>query len=300
MSSSPTKLEIPVTGGSLACLQLSDRDRSEPVLAIHGITSNSHNWLAVARALEQDPSSGVALFAVDLRGRGASNQLPAPYGLDAHVQDMVAALDRLGIERGVVVGHSLGAYVAARLAAAHPGRVRATVLVDGGLRVPGSEGKDPQEFLEAFLGPSLARLQMRFATREQYRAWWAAHPALIAADVDPADLASYADYDLVGEPPELRSGVREDAVRADAADLFGPGPDAGALTGPARLLCAPRGLQDGPNPMQPLEIVEAWAAEAPAQRRAEQVPDVNHYTIVLGASGSRAVAAAIAEATTAL
>jgi hypothetical protein len=52
--------------------------------------------------------------------------------------------------------------------------------------------------------------------------------------------------------------------------------------------------------MQPLDIVEAWAAEAPAQRRAEQVPDVNHYTIVLGASGSRAVAAAIAEVATAL
>ncbi len=54
----------------------------------------------------------------------------------------------------------------------------------------------------------------------------------------------------------MRSAVVEEAVRGDAADLFESGEDAPALTVPATLLCAPRGLQDGPDPMQPLPLAQ--------------------------------------------
>ena len=50
---------------------------------------------------------------------------------------MIAVLDALGLERALVVGHSLGAYIASALAAAHPDRVAGLVLVDGGLPIPG-------------------------------------------------------------------------------------------------------------------------------------------------------------------
>lgn len=300
-----------MAGGSLATYRLAAQgEAAEPVLAIHGITSSSQNWVAVARSLEQMAPAGrarrgeadtsaIALLAVDLRGRGASNELPGPYGLAAHERDMVAVLDHFGIERGVVVGHSLGAYIAARVAADHPDRVRAVVLVDGGLRIPQREGTDPETFLESFLGPTLARLQMRFASPAEYHDWWRAHPAFATGDIDDADLVRYADHDLVGEEPELRSAVSEEAVRADAADLVESGDDALRLTVPATMLCAPRGLQDDPNPMQPLEVAREWAAGAPELRRVIAVPDVNHYTIALGETGARAVAAAVAAATAA-
>jgi hypothetical protein len=42
--------------------------------------------------------------------------------------------------------------------------------------------------------------------------------------------------------------------------------------------------------MQPLELVREWAAEDPDRRRAVQVPDTNHYTLILGEAGARAVA----------
>jgi hypothetical protein len=61
------------------------------------------------------------------------------------------------------------------------------------------------------------------------------------------------------------------------------------------LLVAPRGLQDNPEPMQPLELAEAWAAAAPGQRTVVSVPDTNHYTIVLG-PGAGAVAQAMQSA----
>ncbi len=127
---------------------------------MHGITANSHAWLAVAREL----AGRVRVVAPDLRGRGASNALPPPFGMAAHADDLRALLDQLGAERAVFAGHSLGGYIVARLAADHPDRVRAAVLVDGGLTIPSAgEGVDPQEFADAFLGPALARLRLTFA-----------------------------------------------------------------------------------------------------------------------------------------
>ena len=294
MSHSAVQLEVAVAGATLATFDLSGPpDRELPVVvAVHGITANSDAWLAVARAL----AGRVRLLAVDLRGRGRSNELPGPYGIAAHVADLLAVLDEVPARRAVFVGHSLGAYIVARLAADHPERVDAALLVDGGLTIPGSRDVDPQEFADAFLGPALARLKMTFASREAYYDWWRAHPAFARGDVADADLVAYAAHDLIGEQQRLHSSVSEDAVRADAGELFEMGSAAHRLAIPATLLCAPRGLLDEPNPMQPLQLVREWAAAAPGQRQAVQVPDVNHYTITLGAAGAAAVASAISVA----
>jgi pimeloyl-ACP methyl ester carboxylesterase len=287
------RLDIAVEGGELATYRLgaAAETGASPVLAIHGITSTSRTWLAAGRAL----ADRATLLAVDLRGRGRSAGLPPVVGLDAHVRDMVAVLDAVGLERAVVVGHSLGAYIACRLAISHPGRVRRLVLVDGGLTIPGSVGAEPAQFVQDFLGPTFERLEMTFADVTAYQAWWAQHPALASADVDPADLDAYAAYDLVGRPPEMRSGITPQVVRDDGLDLFGE-PDAERLAVPSVFLCAPRGMVDDPHPMQPLADVQAWAAADPARRQALAVPDTNHYTIAWGAHGAAAVADAIAAA----
>ncbi|HEY5429353.1 MAG TPA: alpha/beta fold hydrolase [Solirubrobacteraceae bacterium] len=289
------RLDVDVYGGRLATYRLGANRADAPlVLAIHGITSTSRTWLATARAL----ADRAALIAVDLRGRGRSSELPPPFGLDAHVRDVIAVLDRLGVDRAVVTGHSLGAYIAARLATSHPDRVAQLVLVDGGLTIPAGEDRDTDQFIEAFLGPTFTRLSMTFPDVAAYQEWWAQHPAVIAADVDRADLNEYAAHDLTGDPPELRSSINPRVVRDDGLDLVGDH-DAPRLAVPAVLLCAPRGMIDDPNPMQPLALAQAWADAAPSTRRAVQVPDVNHYTIAWGARGARAVADEIARAVSA-
>jgi pimeloyl-ACP methyl ester carboxylesterase len=286
------RADVAVDGGPLATYRLGAARADAPaVLAIHGITSTSRTWLATARAL----NDRVALIAVDLRGRGASSALPPPVGLDAHARDMLAVLDAAGLQRAVVVGHSLGAYIAARLAVRHPERVAALVLVDGGLTIRESVGAEPARFVEDFLGPTFERLQMTFESLAAYQAWWAAHPAVVNADVSRADLDAYAAHDLAGEPPRMRSSITPEVVRDDGLDLFGE-PDAARLTVPAVFLCAPRGMVDDPHPMQPLADVEAWAAGDPQRRRAILVPDTNHYSIAWSAHGARAVADAIAGA----
>ena len=285
------RLDVPVAGGTLATFRLGDHD-AEPVMAVHGITANSHAWLAVARALE----GRSALLAPDLRGRGASSALPPPYGMAAYVRDMLAVLDHCGIGRAVLVGHSLGAFAVARFAADHPERVRAAVLVDGGLTLPGIEDADPQVVLSAVLGPALTRLELTFDAPEAYHDWWRAHPAFAWADVADADLVAYANHDLGGHPPRLRSVVAAEAVRTDAGEMFEIGKPAHRLSVPVEMLRAPRGLQNDPTPLIPAALAEAWVAGAPEQRSVREVPDVNHYTIVMGAAGSRAVAEAIVRA----
>jgi hypothetical protein len=105
--------------------------------------------------------------------------------------------------------------------------------------------------------------------------------------MDGADLDEYSAHDLVGRPPSLRSSVNPQVVRDDGLELAGI---ADGVTVPATFLCAPRGMVDDPNPMQPLELVQRWAAADPERRRAIQVPGVNHYTIVFGRAGAAAVA----------
>jgi pimeloyl-ACP methyl ester carboxylesterase len=278
--------EVAVTGGNLTVHRLGSAPPDAPaVLAVHGVLATSYAWLAVADALGED----VALLAPDLRGRGDSRSLPAPFGLDAHVADLVAVLDALELERAVLLGHSMGAYVVARLAARHPGRVSRLVLVDGGLTLPGSERIDPAPFLREFMGPALARLQMTFDDFDAYLAWWSKHPSITGSDIEPAVLRGYVGHDLVGTPPRLRSSVNPDVLEPDGGDVL-RSRDARELTLPAVLLCAPRGMVNDRNPMQPLRLVREWAEQDGSSRRALQVPDTNHYTIALGAAGASAVA----------
>jgi lipase len=291
-------LDVPVAGGSLHVATTGPLGDGPVALCVHGITSSSRAWSLVAPHLE---SAGVAVAAVDLRGRGASNGLPGPYGLAAHVADLVAVLDHLGVERVVVVGHSMGAYVAARLAAAdHGDRVAAVVLVDGGLPLPPPPpdlDADPQATLDALLGPAIARLRQTFASEEDYVAFWRAHPAFAGPGEWGPAVEAYARYDLTGEPPALRSRAVEDAVRADGAELVldEPGHVAAlrALRCPTALLRAPAGLLGSPPPFLPEDLAAAAAAEVPSLEVAT-VDGTNHYTITLAEPGAGTVAATAA------
>jgi hypothetical protein len=86
------------------------------------------------------------------------------------------------------------------------------------------------------------------------------------------------------------------AVRADLTDLTYNPRTATAIeraSVPTRLLRAARGMHDEPFPLLPRPIVDAFLAARP-DALVEEVPDVNHYTIALGAGpGPGAVAAAI-------
>jgi pimeloyl-ACP methyl ester carboxylesterase len=288
-----TELAVPVAGGPLtvAVAGPGAPGAAPLVLGVHGITG-SHRFLAgLARNLA---ARDITFLAPDLRGRGASARLAGPYGLDAHVADMMAVLDYWGAGRAVLAGHSMGAYIVARLAAAHPGRCAGVVLVDGGLSRPVPPGTDPDTVLEAVLGPALARLRMQFVSVEDYRDLWRHHPAF-AGRWNP-DVEGFVDYDLDGPPGALRSKVVEAAVRTDWRDVLDDAAAWAAIAAirePVVLIRAPRGLADDPNPLLPDAVVDRAKRTVPGIRDV-LVDDTNHYLIVLGDAEAAAVAAEIA------
>ncbi|RKE19205.1 alpha/beta fold hydrolase [Streptomyces sp. TLI_171] len=270
---SPQTLTVPVDGGELAVLHWPATAPGAPVVvAVHGITANALAWGALAGLL----AGRVALYAPDLRGRAASRDLPGPYGLARHAEDVAALITALDAGPVRLVGHSMGAWVGAVTAARHPALVRELTLVDGAVSFPLPPGVREEDALAAVLGPALTRLSMTFESRAAYRAFWQAHPAF---DPWTEDLDAYTQRDLVGAEPELVSSCVHEAITTDGTQVLLDQEAAGAIHGltvPARLLYAERGLMDEPQALYDEERLTAAKVTVPTER----VADTNHYSII--------------------
>jgi pimeloyl-ACP methyl ester carboxylesterase len=274
----PDPLDVPVAGGTLRTAVWSGT--GAPVLAIHGITSSSRSWPFLADALDNP------VFAPDLRGRGRSSHLPGPVGMAQHAEDCAAVVEAAGGTPVVVVGHSMGGFVAEVLAARRPELVAGLVLVDGGLPFPPVD----EAAVLAGLQPIKERLLASY-TREEYRDWFRKHPAF-ARDWTP-EAEEYADYDLPESPG--RPAADPEAVEADQLDMVAGTAFAEALDRaqpPRVFLHASRGFADDPPGLYPQAAVDEYAARWP-DLDVRHVPDVNHYTIVLSRRGADAVAQAV-------
>ncbi|MDJ0349424.1 alpha/beta hydrolase [Cryobacterium sp. PH29-G1] len=284
MSEDYQPFRAPVAGGGLFGGQWrAGQQGGAPVLAIHGITASHLTWSWLADRLPH-----VRVIAPDLRGRARSNALPAPFGLRQHAADLVAVLDFLNVERAVVVGHSMGAFVAVWLAHLYPDRVDSLVLVDGGLPIPRDAGIDPL----LILGPAAERLSQTFESEGAYLDFWRGHPAF-QADWS-SRVADFARYDLDGVAPSLHpsallAAVAENVMELDGSDGYTEA--LAALAVPINFLRAPRGLLNEPAALYDDAAVAAWAAALPMT--VQGVDDVNHYTIVMSESGADRVAQSV-------
>ncbi|WP_186317792.1 alpha/beta hydrolase [Curtobacterium sp. 9128] len=115
-------------GGDVSAIRW--QDPADPglearVTYLHGLGIDAHSFDQTAIAV------GQPAVALDLPGHGRSSwRDDADYAASATAPAVLAALDALAVPPGIVVGHSLGAILAARLAATAPERVTGLVLVD--------------------------------------------------------------------------------------------------------------------------------------------------------------------------
>lgn len=286
----PRHLNLPVDGGDLRVLAWGTGENV--AVAVHGISGSAMSWLAVARAMP----AGWTLVVPDLRGRGHSSDLPGPYGIDQHIEDVAAVIRHFG--HPVLAGHSMGAFIGLLTHDVYPDLASRLVLVDGGLPLPFSPdapGVDLDAILDATLGPAIARLKQVYPSEQAYIEFWQAHPALAAHWTQ--DVEAYVRYDLRPAPDGgFRSRAAEDAVRADRRDLLLAvariGEALTRLKDPTPILTAAMGMFGEPPGIQPPELVATWQDRAP-RLRPSLIPDVNHYTIMFEPPGTEAIVAAI-------
>jgi pimeloyl-ACP methyl ester carboxylesterase len=150
-----------IRGMSRISLSVMEWSRSGfPLAMIHGLGDASGIWNHLAIRISQQ----FRVAAVDLRGHGDSDWDPeAKYDSATFVGDFAEVAGALDFERMVVIGHSLGADVAIRFAAAHPLRVAALIVVDFGPELQ-KEGVDE-------VVRSLAAMPRDFATVRDYEQW---------------------------------------------------------------------------------------------------------------------------------
>jgi lipase len=290
-----TYFDVPVAGGALhvACAGAQPNAGATIVLVLHGMTGTHMVYRTVARELRKIAPTA-CLIAPDLRGRGRSAGLPAPYGMAAHVADLIAVLDHFGADRAILAGHSMGCNIAARFAADHPERTAAVVLLDGGLPIVTDKVGDADEAEDEPPG-IFDRFETKYATVEEYLAYWRSHPALAPAWDEDVDAFVARDY--VVDQNGVRCVAQQKAVLTDVEDLMLDGVTWKAITrsrAPVRLMRAERGLYDD-DPIIPVPALHEFLQENP-QVSVDMVADVNHFTMVIGGGhGPRRVAATLAE-----
>jgi pimeloyl-ACP methyl ester carboxylesterase len=138
---------------------------SPPLLLIHGFSCARSDF----EPLIADFSGRHRVIAFDQRGHGESSLARDDrYGFTVDVEDALTLCAELGVERPIVVGHSLGGVTALQLAA-RPGFATALVLLDSTVELPGEVQGELETFLRDLTGATDEQYQERIRAYARYR-----------------------------------------------------------------------------------------------------------------------------------
>lgn len=143
----PQLRQADVAGGQLSYRVVG---RGEPVLLIHGAVFAD----AFVPLLTEPALSAYRLIQYHRRGYGGSARVAHPFTMAQQAADAVAVLDRLGIRKAHIAGHSYGGAIALQIARDHPDRVASLILLEPGLF-------EMTPAAQAFFGEVGAALQVR-------------------------------------------------------------------------------------------------------------------------------------------
>ncbi len=123
-------MQVFADDGALIDVCIDGRKHEPAVVLIHGFPLTRAIWEVQAAALARS----WYVLRPDLRGAGRSSAPEGPYLMERHAADIAGLLDALGIERIVLIGHSMGGYVALAFARMFTERLARLALVTSRLR----------------------------------------------------------------------------------------------------------------------------------------------------------------------
>jgi len=114
-----------LANGIQLAYEVSGSPDAPPMVLLHALGERAANWAPVTPRLV----GHFHVFALDLRGHGGSDW-PGTYSFQLMCDDVVAALDQLGLAKVTLAGHSMGGAVAYLVAMQHPDRVERLIVED--------------------------------------------------------------------------------------------------------------------------------------------------------------------------
>jgi len=164
--------------------EIRERGHGQPLLLLHGFTGRGSGWGAHATAFARH----FRVIVVDLPGHGRTRPSdpkrglhPARVSVERTADDLAMLLARSGATPAHVLGYSLGARVALRLAIAHPDGVRRLVLESPSAGIAATEERAARRVADAALADRLERDGMEtFVDSWERQPIFAGHAALPA------------------------------------------------------------------------------------------------------------------------
>ncbi|GGS16884.1 hydrolase [Streptomyces humidus] len=233
------------------------------IVMLHGLRSYARTFAPLAARL----ADSHRILAVDARGRGDSDWDPhGEYYTSAYVGDLEQFADRLGLDRFVLLGHSMGGATSYVYAARHPERVTALIVEDIG---PGSSisGAGAERIKREMAGTPT-----EFPDFEAARAYW----RTLRPGISEAALASRLRHTL--RPGSCGRWLWKADMAGIARARLDPDPARRLDLWPHidGLRCPTLVIRGGASDFLPAATAEAMTARNPRVRTAD-IPGAGHY-----------------------
>lgn len=178
----PQDKTVNANGINIHYLDWGNTDKPDLVM-IHGLRGHAHSWDDVSAAVCQD----YHVMALDQRGRGETDWAKdGDYSTDAYVADVDGFCTALGLDKFILMGHSMGGRNAMTFAGKYPHRLEKLIIVDmgpetdprGGKRISQEIIDVPEEFdtfdavveymmkQNRFASETVMRRRLQYATKE--------------------------------------------------------------------------------------------------------------------------------------
>jgi non-heme chloroperoxidase len=188
------------------------------VVMLHGF---SDSWFSFSRVLPLMPSE-MRIIAPDMRGHGDSERPLEGYRIADMADDVIRLLDALAVPKAVLIGHSMGTFVARKVCELAPLKIARLVLIGGAVSVDNAGSRDLQTAVNALTDPVdevfVREFQMSTIAAPVPEPFFEAVVSIsrrVPARVWKAVLQGLVDFDAPVIRPEVRTlvvGGRQDTV----------------------------------------------------------------------------------------